>query len=104
LDATCSAEFFDGSGTSCGFDASEPMTDLIGVSGNHQLNVTLERLHPADGTEIVCHNGTAVVDCSQGGTPMARGKSPPGNTQSIRTARRVVSVDGRTLVLRVREW
>lgn len=103
LNETCTAEFFAGSGTSCSFDASDPTTTILGVAGTHGANVTLTWNGSSDG-EVVCYDGTDVVDCSSGGDRLARGDAPPENTRSVRTASRVVRVDGETLTLTVRVW
>lgn len=106
LDETCVEEFLiDESGTSCSFDAGDPSTTIAGIPDKYSLNVTLERNDTAaPGTEVVCYNGTAVLACSTGGDPLVRGRSPPTDSRSVWTARRVVSVDGETLWLNVRVW
>ncbi|WP_255152360.1 DUF7287 family protein [Halorarius halobius] len=103
LDASCTAAFLT-RGTCAEFDGSDPTARLLGVSDEYQLNVTLERYVAGDaGTELACYDG-GVVDCATGGTPLARGPAPPSNTQSVRTASRVVRVDGETLSLELRVW
>jgi len=89
LDQTCTTEFFAGSGSTCSFDAAESTGAIVGISGEHSLNVTLER--DVDG------DGTAEVD-------LARGREPPGDTQSVRSARRVVTLDGEAYFLELRAW
>ena len=89
VNQTCTTEFFAGSGTTCSFDAAEPTSAIVGVSGEHSLNVTLERDGDGDGTAEVA---------------FARGREPPGDTQSVRSARRVVTFDGEAYVLELRAW
>ncbi len=105
LDETCTEEFFDGSGSSCSFDASDSMTTIVGVSDTYNLNVTIEGNVSGDAeTEILCYNGTAVLDCGAGGDRLARGDSPPRDTQSVRTVTRTVRIDGRVARLKQRVW
>lgn len=105
LNATCTGEFFNGSGTSCGFDASRSTTALLGLSDQYTVNATVEHNVTADsGTEIACYDGSGVVDCASGGTPLARGPSPPGDVRTVRSARRVVRIGNETLLLKLRVW
>lgn len=107
LNETCTAEFFDGSGTTCSFDASDPTADVLGISDAHSLNVTLEQnTTVAPGTEVVCYDGNSVVDCSSNASALtlARGPDPPGRTQSVRSARRLVSLGGEQVFLKLRVW
>jgi hypothetical protein len=85
LNDTCTDQFFQGSGTDCSFDASDRTTTLLGVSDKHGLNVTLERTDTGD-------------------QRLARGLSPPGDTQSVRTARRLVRVYDQHHILKLRVW
>lgn len=105
LDETCVAEFFQGSGTTCSFDASEPTPTITGIPGYYSVNVTLEHNRSSSpGTEVACYDGTAVLDCSTGGEPLTRGDPPPVDSGSVWTERTVVSVDGETLWLKLRVW
>lgn len=108
LNATCTGEFFEKSGTSCGFDASDSTTALLGISDEHQVNVMLENHTASQGIEVACYDrdNSGVVDCSTAGADfkLARGPSPPGDSQSVRAARRVVRVDGETYFLELRVW
>lgn len=107
LNAACTAEFFDTPGSSgcTSFDGNSSSSTLLGLSEEYRLNVTLERNVTADpGTEVFCYDGTDALACSDGGTPLARGDPPPGDTQSVRSARRVVELDDRTLLLKLRVW
>lgn len=105
LNETCTDEFFDGSGASCSFDASDSTTALLGLSDTYSVNVTLE-WNGSDDTdsEIACYDGSSVRDCSNGGDRLARGDAPPDTTRSVRTASQVVRVAGETLSLTVRVW
>lgn len=104
LDPTCTEEFFAESGTSCAFDGNDPVPTILGVSNEYQFNVTVEQNATADpGLEVVCYDGSSVVACPNT-TRLARGPAPPGDTQSVRTARRVVSIDGETAFVKLRVW
>lgn len=104
LDERCTVDFFRGSGDACPFDPGESTAALLGVSVERGLNVTLERDVDADGElEVVCHDGAGVATCPSNGG-LARGRVPPGDTQSVRTARRVVTVDGEAYFLQLRVW
>jgi hypothetical protein len=105
LNERCTAEFFDGSGASCSFDAADPTTELVGISEIHSVNVTLETGVPGGSTtEVVCYDGSDIQSCTDGGEPLARGEDPPSKTRSVQTASRVVRVDGQTLWLKLRVW
>jgi hypothetical protein len=105
LNLTCTDEFFRAQGSTCGFDATDATTALVGVDDRHELNVTVERnASAAPGTEVLCSNGTAITQCTAGGTPLTRGSDPPTGTQSVRSAHRVVSVGGDVVVIELRVW
>lgn len=105
LNETCTVDFFEGSGSRCGFDASKPVVDQLNLGPRTSLNVTLRRTVPGGAQpEILCLDGDEVGSCGGGGTPMMRGESPPETVGSVVSARRTVHVDGRDALLVVEVW
>lgn len=101
----CAADFFGGAGTDCAFDANTPTPELLGVSDDYRVNVTLQRRAGPNATlAVACYDGSDVLDCTGGGDRLARGPPTPDGSRTVRSARRVVRMDDQPLLLTVRVW
>lgn len=97
LNATCTAGFFDqlrggpSAPAGCRFDTTaSTVGDALGTGSATNLNVTMV-------------NTTTDDVATLNGTRLAVGDDVPG-TGSVTVARRIVSVDGETYRLEVKEW
>lgn len=105
LNQSCTVEFFEASGTSCGFDASESPTDQLNLGPRTSLNVSLRKTVSGGGEpEVLCLDGDDVEACGAGGSPMVRGADPPDSAGSVVSARRTVYIDGQDALLVVKVW
>ena len=103
---TCAFWFFNQSSSSpCdSFNTSVALTDQVGIDDQYRANVTVRKnVTGGPEREILCADGDEVVQCSSG-SPLAVGPSPQSGEGSVATARRHVSLDGRTAELRVEVW
>lgn len=105
LEGDCVSAFFGaGTATGCGFDPSDPVTDRVGIGDRYELNVSIRRdIAPGNGTELLCTDSSGVGPCA-GGTRLAAGAPVPTDHDSVSTARRIRTVDGRDVTLVVRVW
>lgn len=110
LNTTCTVAFFDDSKDSsdCAFDNSDPVTDRLGIPSRRNLNITMER-NMTDGVdeEVLCWDGDELIANPPGGcgdAVLQRGDSPPTDSQSVTTARRIVYIEEKDAILRVRVW
>jgi hypothetical protein len=109
LNTTCTVGFFNASvPPGCSYTGST-VRDRIAFSPTQDVNVTLRGAVSDDQYRRLCWNGTAfggvgTSDCSGGDLELSTGNAVPSDRQSSVTARRVVSVDGTTAVVRVVMW
>lgn len=109
LNTTCTVGFFDaGVPTGCQYDGSTA-TDRLAIGSFQNVNVTL--LGSVSGSEygLLCWNGTTLVDaespdCEASDQRLATGDPVPTASIQTITARRVVTVEGTTAVIRVVVW
>ena len=105
LNESCTFTFFEATGTACGFDAANPVSEQLHLGTRHSINVTLRRTVSGGGDpEVLCINGGEVEICGGVGTRMSRGPAPPATTGSEISARRTVFIDGKDTLLVVKIW
>ncbi|WP_181685844.1 DUF7287 family protein [Halorhabdus salina] len=109
LNKTCTVGFFDtGVPTGCQYDGATA-TDRLAIGPFQDVNVTLQGSFSGPTYQVLCWNGTALAEvgspnCGAGDTRLATGEPVPEGSVPTVTARRVVSVEGTTAVIRVVVW
>ncbi|WP_302080341.1 DUF7287 family protein [Salinibaculum rarum] len=112
LDRSCTVKFFNNStsNSGCGFSGNSTH-ELLNIPQTKDANVTIERNSTVGsaGTDILCWNATSeklTSDDSCDGTKLSLGDSPTANNRnpSTITARRVVSLNGEDVTLKVVVW
>ncbi|QGX94524.1 hypothetical protein EI982_06850 [Haloplanus rallus] len=112
LDRECTIYLFNDTDTdptgTCPFDDSDPLSEQVGLSEGHHVNVTVVGGDPNGGSQNpVCTDGQHVTvsdtdDCT-GGVALNAGEPVPSSGASV-IGRRVVHVDGTTATVVVRMW
>lgn len=109
LNTTCTVGFFNASVPSgCDYSGTTAR-DRLAISQIQWVNVTLRGAITGSQYHQLCWNGSALAEtgtsaCSAGDVRLATGNPIPEGTLPSVTARRVVSVEGTTAVLRVVVW
>lgn len=111
LNATCTeALISDSSVPGCEFDGST-LSARLDLSAQQSVNITFtgypENTGSAD-RELLCWDSgnEEVVLASDGDcdTELRTGPNPPQDSQSVVTARRIVTIDGKTATMEVKTW
>ncbi|MFB6201995.1 MAG: hypothetical protein ABEI98_08285 [Halorhabdus sp.] len=109
VDESCLVAFFDDSYTDlrCGFDASAPIAQRLGLLSNTPVKVTVKSDIDGDGNKsILSWNkntlGNAFTEGSGDVTLVDGGK--PGSSSEIAIVRRAVSIDGQEATIIVKTW
>jgi hypothetical protein len=109
LNRTCAVDFFDRTGaSSCRFDSGS-LTDQLAVETGTNVNVSLEGNVTGSGTVDLCWDTAASGSLDEVGSPacdvdLLVGDNPPPANDVTVTARRVVSLDGETVTMKVVVW
>lgn len=108
LDGACTAALLsNGPGSGCGFDGSTLSTRLD-LASLQSINVTMRGDPNGGGIERLCWDSSdeevVVVGASGCTHPFVTGKTPPRSSDSVVTARRVVTIEGTTAAVEVRLW
>lgn len=110
LDGACTAALMsDSPGAGCGFDGST-LSVRLDLPERQFVNVTIREVG-GGGTETLCwdRNDERVVrtsssDCDAGDVELVAGDQPPEYSESVVTARRIVTIDGTRSAVEVRLW
>ncbi len=109
LETACTVGFFDaGVPAGCNYDGTTA-TDRLAIGPFQDVNVTLEGSISGSTYQLLCWNGTALAevespDCGAGDRRLATGEPIPDGAVPTVSARRVVSIEGTTAVIRVVVW
>lgn len=105
LNATCVSEFFGESGTDCGIDHDEPISERVGIGADYRANVSLVRpVANASQREQLCLDGDRVVACGDDRRVARLGPATPNHGSTVSTTYRTVYVTNRDATLVVRVW
>lgn len=107
IDARCSAALLnDGAGTGCDFDGAT-LKSRLDLADRQRINITLRSPYNG-GSKILCwdsSNENLTYEGESGcGVEFQTGDPVPERSTSTVTARRIVSVDGKTASLEVAMW
>jgi len=109
LETTCTVGFFTaGVPDGCAYSGATA-GDRLAIGPYQDVNVTVRGSTSSDRDVQLCWNGTALAavgssDCDAGDRRLATGDAIPEDGQASVTARRVVTVDGTAVVIRVVMW
>jgi hypothetical protein len=105
VNASCTQDFFAGTNASCGFDGDKATTELLGISGTYQVNITVKRnLTTTPETAVVCYDGSVTACGGSGSTRLARGPPPAGETTTVQSASRVARLSDKAVFIELRVW
>lgn len=105
LNESCTAEFFGVNGSNSGCSFAPTLTDRFGVDSTYRINVTVEWNVTGDqDTEILCYTASNESVHRCGAAQLAVGPTVPDGQRSVATATRLVRVDDRPVLLKIRVW
>ena len=112
LDGDCTADLLNNTpGAGCGFDGAT-LTARLDLTDVQSVNITMRGSPGKGGQQLLCWDRTVqqVVNasaCAVGNpdeTILRAGAETPDSTNSVVTARRVVTVENRIVAMEVRVW